>query len=681
MAASKPASSQAVSTASSISVTAAETSQSTVSSPSGLSQPGVAAAQSLSIKSTDGNKASPGLPSPSNNLSPDGSSGSATGVALSSPSSSADTARASSSAASSASQVVGDDGGAALSAFQQARGSQRSEGSLPATSQKPSVDDATVVQQSSPSTIATIVPSAAGSVSATAIPTDLPVNTSASQLLSSIASESLQASASATSMSQPNTPAAAIVAPMGGFRGDSEVSDQVETSSDAQKIQGSSQSSSSIIGQVPTSVLDAPTQTSSASTLLDSQQSLARPSKEAFPDVTVGASKMAQGYNSVFQGLDATSKCDPNNKQEASACIRGQPGKCESDGTYTLISCDMGQTCYAVPKSNGESGVAVGCYTPKAYQAMISGDQSSAPNLQASQSPAQDQQASQASSAVVSRETAAPAPQALGGELAQSVSSAATATGNQNTEAQTTAIALSSSAQTAATTQSSALSSSIANVAPAAFAAHDDSGQTTGPAPDAFPQPKASVKGDDVPAVPPPAAIASPTVIPSPTPSNQASPNQQQVSESGPSAQPSPQSSSSQDDSGSAPAKGNDSNKNHVSKSDHSDDSDSKKDSKPDSKDKGVELSFPGSDSSESKDSSKGSKHDGSSGDHNNGAETNQKNVVAAADPVSSSVPLPTPSISPPGDAPAITPTPSAPADGFKGYITVTVTQTVTVHD
>ena len=102
-----------------------------------------------------------------------------------------------------------------------------------------------------------------------------------------------------------------------------------------------------------------------ASTPLSSPtQNTITPTRYPYPNPSVGQEKMVQGYNDVYKGLNQFSECDPNDPQQMVACVSGQPGRCESDGRYSLTSCDQGETCFAVPKSNGQAGMDVQCRKP-----------------------------------------------------------------------------------------------------------------------------------------------------------------------------------------------------------------------------------------------------------------------------------------------------------------------------
>ena len=83
---------------------------------------------------------------------------------------------------------------------------------------------------------------------------------------------------------------------------------------------------------------------------------------------------MATGFNQVYKKLDVTSQCNPNDVNQATACVAGELASCQSDGTYVLKSCPNGQSCYALPKSSGATGVNVECAVPSDAAAQLSGE-------------------------------------------------------------------------------------------------------------------------------------------------------------------------------------------------------------------------------------------------------------------------------------------------------------------
>ncbi|KAK4692056.1 hypothetical protein P7C71_g5074, partial [Lecanoromycetidae sp. Uapishka_2] len=83
-----------------------------------------------------------------------------------------------------------------------------------------------------------------------------------------------------------------------------------------------------------------------------------------YPSAQNGNNAMAAGFNGVYKTLSETSKCDATDTDQAFACISGELAQCQADGTYVLKSCDLGQSCYALPKASGQTGVTVECAVP-----------------------------------------------------------------------------------------------------------------------------------------------------------------------------------------------------------------------------------------------------------------------------------------------------------------------------
>ena len=138
--------------------------------------------------------------------------------------------------------------------------------------------------------------------------------------------------------------------------------------------------SSSII-QVPSALLRDATIPTASSTLT----SAGPPSKSSvpqypYPNANSGNVAMATGFNAIFQTLTPESRCDPSNADQASACVDGQPARCEVDGRYSLISCDQGKSCFAMPLSNGQSGLRVECQEPSVYQKAVAVGDTTASN-------------------------------------------------------------------------------------------------------------------------------------------------------------------------------------------------------------------------------------------------------------------------------------------------------------
>ena len=102
-----------------------------------------------------------------------------------------------------------------------------------------------------------------------------------------------------------------------------------------------------------------------------------------YPGTQGGNRAMATGFNQVFKKLDVTSQCNPNDSNQATACVAGELAACQSDGTYVLKSCPNGQSCYALPKPSGATGVNVECAFPSDAAAQLSGESNAGVNAAA----------------------------------------------------------------------------------------------------------------------------------------------------------------------------------------------------------------------------------------------------------------------------------------------------------
>ena len=176
-------------------------------------------------------------------------------------------------------------------------------------------------------------------------------------------------------ISQSSTTAAISINPVGASNVSPSVSstssaivNAVQSSSSASSATSSPPTDQQVVSASVNAIASAAIKSADASALsASSSASAAGATKSAsvkYPTAENGNLAMANGYNQVFKTLGETSTCDPKDNNAATACIDGQPATCEVDGTYTLESCPQGQSCYAVPKSAGQSGVTVGCYVP-----------------------------------------------------------------------------------------------------------------------------------------------------------------------------------------------------------------------------------------------------------------------------------------------------------------------------
>ena len=97
-----------------------------------------------------------------------------------------------------------------------------------------------------------------------------------------------------------------------------------------------------------------------------------------YPNAQSGNKAMASGFNQIFATLNETSPCDVNDNNQVIACVSGQPAQCEPNqsgpGNYVLKSCPDGQSCYALPKPSGSTGISVECAIPSDAAAQLSGE-------------------------------------------------------------------------------------------------------------------------------------------------------------------------------------------------------------------------------------------------------------------------------------------------------------------
>ena len=89
-----------------------------------------------------------------------------------------------------------------------------------------------------------------------------------------------------------------------------------------------------------------------------------------YPTTEGGNLAMANGFNNVYAKLNESSSCNPSDPSQAYACISGEIAECQADETYVLKSCPRFQSCYALPKPLGSTGVVVQCADPS-YAASV----------------------------------------------------------------------------------------------------------------------------------------------------------------------------------------------------------------------------------------------------------------------------------------------------------------------
>lgn len=101
-----------------------------------------------------------------------------------------------------------------------------------------------------------------------------------------------------------------------------------------------------------------------------------------YPSEEDGNVAMAAGFNKIYQNLGLGAQCSPNHESQAFACILGELAHCQANGNYATEGCPRGQSCYALPKPSGQSGVVVQCAIPSdAAKALAAESPSSTSNI------------------------------------------------------------------------------------------------------------------------------------------------------------------------------------------------------------------------------------------------------------------------------------------------------------
>ncbi|CAF9918382.1 MAG: hypothetical protein ALECFALPRED_000663 [Alectoria fallacina] len=132
-----------------------------------------------------------------------------------------------------------------------------------------------------------------------------------------------------------------------------------------------------------------------------------------YPTAEGGNTAMAAGFNDVYKTLNEDTACSPTDPSQAYACVDGEIAECQSDETYVLKSCPSFQSCYALPKPSGLTGVVVQCAVPSdAYSILAGLSSSTASPVAVTSQPAQILQAegdfSQATQSVSAQNPAQP---------------------------------------------------------------------------------------------------------------------------------------------------------------------------------------------------------------------------------------------------------------------------------
>ena len=113
-----------------------------------------------------------------------------------------------------------------------------------------------------------------------------------------------------------------------------------------------------------------------------------------YPTAENGNAAMAADFNSIYKMLNTDTPCNPSDPSQAYVCVDGETAECQSDGTYVLKSCPPLQSCYALPKASGLTGIVVQCAVPSDAHSILAGlSSSTASPLAVTSQPAQTLQA------------------------------------------------------------------------------------------------------------------------------------------------------------------------------------------------------------------------------------------------------------------------------------------------
>ena len=96
-----------------------------------------------------------------------------------------------------------------------------------------------------------------------------------------------------------------------------------------------------------------------------------------YPGAESGNIAMADGFNYEYNKINQDTPCNPGDPSQAYVCIGGEIAECQSDQTYAVKSCPFGQSCLALPKPSGLTGVVVQCIVRGDTASMFAGLSSS----------------------------------------------------------------------------------------------------------------------------------------------------------------------------------------------------------------------------------------------------------------------------------------------------------------
>ena len=222
-----------------------------------------------------------------------------------------------------------------------------------------------------------------------------------------------------------------------------------------------------------------------------------------YPTAEGGNIAMANGFNNVYAKLNESSSCNPSDPNEAYACISGEIAECQADETYVLKSCPRFQSCYALPKPLGSTGVVVQCADPSyaasvraglslstAAPAAVSsqpaqplqaeGDISQATQSESIQNPTQPAPSSSSAQATIQSQTMVTTPSVI----ASTASGSRDQGSDQVDQSATSTSGFSTSAQSASPSQAQASDTSVLAGTSTAQQLHDPSSLNSSPKPE-----------------------------------------------------------------------------------------------------------------------------------------------------------------------------------------------------
>ncbi|KAL9000558.1 MAG: hypothetical protein Q9169_000851 [Polycauliona sp. 2 TL-2023] len=170
---------------------------------------------------------------------------------------------------------------------------------------------------------------------------------------------------------------------------------------------------------------------------------------------------MAVAFNKGYKSLTFDSKCDPQDRLQATVCINGLFASCNNAGRYTVSPCTEGKQCFALPlMSEGSTGINVMCESPSNAARVLQAE-STAKTSQSIEPTAATEVSSFSTSAVPSA-TATPSSFATSSDQSQLQSSNTQGSETFSTQPDVPSSTFSSSTQSSVVTTSDATTKPLA---------------------------------------------------------------------------------------------------------------------------------------------------------------------------------------------------------------------------